>query len=130
MERPKDKAGGFKILIVDDSILFRQLLKETLHNRFPSISISEATDVEEALQKVEAFLPALIFMDIGLPDGNGLDLTKRIKTLHPNIVVIILTVFDTHEYRDDSWQYADYYLSKGSATAENILSLVQSLNPS
>jgi len=37
IERLRDKAGGFKVLIVEDSTLFRQLLKETLHGRFPSI---------------------------------------------------------------------------------------------
>src|SRR4030042_2230555 len=64
MERLMRSGGGVKVLIVEDSTLFRQLLKETLHDRFPSIGIYQATDGEEALQKVEAFLPDLIFMDI------------------------------------------------------------------
>ncbi len=125
MEKLRE-AGGFKVLIVEDSFLFRQLLKETLHDRFPSIGIYEAADGEEALRKVEAFLPDLIFMDIRLPGENGLDLTKRIKALHPNIIVIILTAYDLPEYREISRQYADYFFSKGSTT-ENIFALVQSI---
>jgi CheY-like chemotaxis protein len=127
IKRLKDKAGGFKILIVEDSTLFRQLLKETLHDRFPSIGIYQATDGEEALQKVETFLPDLIFMDIRIPGGNGLNLSKRIKSLHPNIIVTILTAYDLPEYREGSKQYADYFFSKGSLTTKNILTLVQSI---
>jgi CheY-like chemotaxis protein len=127
IERLRDKAGGFKVLIVEDSTLFRQLLKETLHDRFPSIGIDEATDGEEALRKVEAFLPDIIFMDIQLPGGNGLELTKRIKALHPNIIVIIITAYDLPEYREASRQYADYFFPKGSSTTENIFALVQSI---
>lgn len=127
IKRLRDKAGGFRVLIVEDSTLFRQLLKETLYDRFPSIGIYQARDGEEALQKVEAFLPDLIFMDIRLPGGNGLDLSKRIKSHHPNIIVIILTAYDLPEYREGSRQYADYFFSKGSLTTENILTLVQSI---
>jgi CheY-like chemotaxis protein len=127
IERLRDKAGGFKVLIVEDSTLFRQLLKETLHGRFPSIEIYQARDGEEALQKVEACLPDLIFMDIRLPGDNGLDLSKRIKSLHPDIIIVILTAYDLPEYREGSRQYADYFFSKGSLTSENILTLVQSI---
>ena len=127
IERLRDKAGGFKVLIVEDSTLFRQLLDETLRDRFPSIGIYQARDGEEALQKVETFLPDLIFMDIRLPGENGLDLSKRIKSLYPNIIIIILTAYDLPEYREGSRQYADYFFSKGSLTSKNILTLVQSI---
>jgi CheY-like chemotaxis protein len=127
IERLRDKAGGFKVLIVEDSTLFRQLLDETLRDRFPSIGIYQARDGEEALQKVETFLPDLIFMDIRLPGENGLDLSKRIKSLYPNIIIIILTAYDLPEYRESSRQYADYFFSKGALTSKNILTLVQSI---
>ena len=129
LEKLRDKASPFKVLIVEDSTLFRQLLREMLKERFPFIRIAEATDGEEALQKVGGFSPDLIFMDIRLPGGNGLELTKRIKARHPNIIVVILTGYDLPEYRDASRQYADYFFSKDSSTAENIFELVQSIAP-
>jgi YesN/AraC family two-component response regulator len=118
----------FRTLIVEDSAFYRQLLKEALNARFPSMEIFEATDGEGALKKIEAHPPDLVFMDIKLPGESGLDLTKKIKTQHPNIVVIILTAYDIPEYREAAFQYnANHFLSKGSATKEDILTLVNSI---
>jgi len=124
----QEKIRGRRVLIVEDSPLFRKLLKETLHSRFPSMEISEAENGEEALQKVKAFCPDLIFMDIKLPGENGLQLTAKIKAQCPDITVIILTSYDTQEYREAAIEAkANYFLSKGSSTREGILKLVTSI---
>jgi CheY-like chemotaxis protein len=125
LEKFQDNASPFKVLIVEDSSLLRQLLRGMLKERFPFIRIVEATDGKEALQKVSEFSPDLIFMDIRLPGVNGLELTKRIKAQYPNIIVVILTGYDLPEYRDASRQYADYFFSKDSSTTENIIELVR-----
>jgi CheY-like chemotaxis protein len=119
---------AFKILIVEDSYHYRQLLKETLHSGFPKAEIVEAIDGEEALQTIKALLPQLVFMDIRLPGESGLEITRKIKTQYPDISVIILTSYDLPEYREAASQYqANYFLSKGSTTKENILKLVESI---
>ncbi len=116
-----------KTLIVEDSIFFRQLLKETLLSRFPKMNISEAKNGEEAFQDIKAMPPDLVFMDIKLPGESGLELTKKIKAQYPNIHIIILTSYDLPEYREAAKEYrADDFLSKGSTTKENILTLVNS----
>ena len=122
-----DTTESFSVLIVEDSTLFRQLFKETFHNRFPSVDIYEAINGEEALLQVEALRPNLIFMDIRLPGENGLQLTQKVKTQYPNITVIILTGYDSPEYREASSQYADYFFSKDSLTTQNIFTLVESI---
>lgn len=127
VEKLSAKMGTLKILIVEDSHLYRQLLKETLHDQFPTVEIEEAADGEEALRKTEVLLPNLIFMDIKLPGESGLELTRRIKTRHPQIVVVILTAYDAPEYREGSKAYADYFFSKGTSSADTILSLVKSI---
>src|SRR4030042_3543797 len=129
MERLMRSSGGLKVLIVEDSTLFRQLLKETLHDRFPSIEIHEAVDGEGAFREIETSRPDLIFMDIRLPGENGLEVTKKVKTRFPSIIVIILTGYDLPEYREFSNQYADYFFSKDSSTTENIFTLVKSILP-
>jgi len=88
----------------------------------------EAVDAKEALQKVDALSPNLMFIDIRLPGENGLELTKKIKTRYPKIIIIILTSYDLPEYREAAYQYgANYFLSKGSSGREEILSLVESI---
>jgi len=129
MEKIMHRKGGLRILIVEDSTLFRQLLKETMHDRFPSVEIFEAGDGKEAFQKIETSRPDIIFMDIRLPGENGLELTKKVKARYPDIIVIILTSYDLPEYREFSQRYADYFFSKDSSTAENIFSLVESILP-
>jgi CheY-like chemotaxis protein len=129
MEKLMDTTGSFRVLIVEDSTLFRQLFKETLHDRFPSIETYEAVDGEEALLLVETLRPNLIFMDIRLPGENGLELTQKLKAQYPNIIVIILTGYDLPEYREVSSRYTDYFFSKDSATTENIFTLVESIFP-
>ncbi len=115
-----------RALIVEDSTIFRKLLKETLHSRFPAMEILEAADGAEAMQKIVSHPPDLIFMDIKLPGESGLELTTKIKAKHPDVVIIILTSYDSPEYREAATQAkANYFLSKGSSSKENILSLVE-----
>ena len=107
------------------------LLNSLLLERFPAVEFYGAGDGEEALQKVETYHPNLIFMDIRLPGESGLELTRKIKTSHPDIFIIILTSYDLPEYREVAARYrADYFFSKGSSGTENILKLVESILPS
>ena len=118
----------FKILIVEDSPIFRRSLKEILCTRFPSLVVAEAADGKEALEQVEAAPPDLIFMDIKLPGVSGLELTKKIKTGHPKINIIILTNYDIPEYRQAAYQYgANYFISKSSSSRQEMVALVESI---
>jgi CheY-like chemotaxis protein len=119
---------SFKVMLVEDDEGFRRSLSGLLMSRFPSILLSEAGDGAEAMEKVEDFLPNLIFMDIKLPGQSGLELTRRIKTLHPNFHIVMLTSYDFPEYREAARARGAYhFLSKGSSTAEEIQELVEEL---
>ena len=118
----------FKTILVEDNPLFRQIIKNNLQDQFPSMDIIEAADGVEALQKIDSHPPNLIFMDIRLPGENGLELTRKIKTNHPDIIIIILTSHDLPEYREAAARdKADYFLSKGSIGTNEIFKLVKSI---
>jgi len=120
--------GPFKTLIVEDNVSFRQTLLEILAARFPFMSIEEAGDGDEALKKIDLLRPDLIFMDIKLPGENGLQLTQKIKTKYPEVVVIVLTSYDFPEYREAAYRYgANHFMVKGLSTNEEILALVESI---
>jgi CheY-like chemotaxis protein len=127
MEQLNAKVGTLNVLIVEDNRLFREILRETISDRFPTSEIDEAVDGKEALQKTETLRPNLIFMDIKLPGESGLEITKTIKARYPEIIVIVLTAYDSPEYRNESLKYADYFFSKNSSTIDSILSLVNSI---
>lgn len=117
-----------KTLIVENNTSFRGMLKENLLARFPSIIIQEAEEGKEALQKVEASQPELIFMDLQLPGENGLQLTQKIKTSYPGTKVIILTGHDIPEYREAATRCgADAFITKDFLTTEQVEELVKSV---
>jgi CheY-like chemotaxis protein len=107
----------FNTLLVEDNVDFRQALSDVLFSYFPMIGVDEAGDGEEALSKVEYQRPNLIFMDIKLPGENGLEITKKIKLVYDNIVIVILTSNNLPEYRQEAFRNgADCFLSKGDDT--------------
>ena len=115
-------------LIVENNANCRRVLKTNLQDLFPSMVIHEAVEGNEALQRVDTFRPELIFMDIGLPGENGLQLTQRIKTSYPDTKVIILTSHDTLEYREAAIRCgANCFITKASLNWERLETLVKSL---
>ena len=118
----------FKILLVEDNVNFRRVLKQSLHECFPCMTIAEAVAGEEALRKIDTLLPNLIFMDIKLPGENGLELTRKIKATHPETPIIILTSYNVLEYRQAAYESgADSFLVKGSFTLGELITMVESL---
>ena len=116
-----------KTLIVEDNSTYRQSLKELLCTRFSSMDVEEAADGEEALERIAALVPDIIFMDIKLPGENGLQITKKVKAKYPAIIVIMLTYYDLPEHREAAFQCgANHFLSKGTSTQE-VVELVQSI---
>lgn len=113
----KKKLNGgyimFNTLLVEDDISYRKALSDILLLHFPLIGVDEAGDGREALSMVEYRRPNLIFMDIQLPVVNGLDVTKEIKRVYNEIVIVILTSNCLPDYRKQAFRYgADYFLSK------------------
>ncbi len=124
----EEKNRMFRTLLVEDSLSFRQAFKLYIQSEFPSMSIIEAVDGVEALKEIEACPPNLIFMDFRLPGENGLELTRKIKASHPNIVIIILTSCDIQEVQKVATQRKpDYFFNKGSIATGEIATLVKSI---
>jgi DNA-binding NarL/FixJ family response regulator len=114
-------------LIVEDNAAYRQSLHQLLAERFPAMQIAEAEDGEEALRQALSMRFDLIFMDIRLPRGNGLDLTKTIKTVFDDSVICVITSHDILEYREAAFHNgADHFMVKGESTEAEILGLVES----
>ena len=82
-----------KALIIEDNLVFIKNILNTTINRINNIHITHiATNVKEALKIVNDNCFDLIFLDLKLPDGNGLDIVKQIKyssnIKQPNIIIL------------------------------------------
>jgi DNA-binding NarL/FixJ family response regulator len=118
----------FKILIVDPNDPFRRSLKKILINRFPFVDIREASDAGEASAMVQDFGPNLIFIEIHLPSESGLDLARRLKSAHPDMIVVILTSYDIPEYRKAAAESGiEHLVPKDDWTGEDMIDLVQTI---
>jgi len=118
------------ILIVEDDPVFLRIMKEILSASCPSIPLIEAADGKQALDQFNAWDPRFVFMDISLPDINGLKLTRTMKESSPGVMVVIVTNHDTPEHREAAYEAgADSFISKISNVATEVRAAVRSLAP-
>lgn len=83
-----------RVLIVDDHPLFRKGMR-TLLESMPDIEVAgEATNGVEAVEKGLALKPDLILMDLQMPEGGGLEATRRITESDPQIHILVVTLFE------------------------------------
>ncbi len=105
-----------RILIIDDEKAIREVLVRTL--RSENYQIEEAHSGEEGLSKIKSFHPNLVLLDLGLPDKNGHEILKDLRTW-TKVPVIVLTVTDDESVKVkllDSG--ADDYLTKPFGSSE------------
>jgi DNA-binding NarL/FixJ family response regulator len=88
-----------RLLIVDDASLLRNLMAEGLRERFPEIEVIEAGGVSEGYRRARESRPGLAILDVSMPDGNGLELSRWIRDELPGMVVCICTLHDEPEFR-------------------------------
>lgn len=85
-----------KVLICDDSLLIRRQLSDFLAKK-SDIEVIQALNGYEAVNLFEKEKPALVFLDVVMPELNGLECLKLIKKIDPNALVIMLSSVGTKE---------------------------------
>ncbi len=80
-----------KVLIVDDSVVFRKILKEAL-SKHPGITVvGSAVNGKDALKKIRGLRPHLVVMDVEMPELDGLQTLDQIKKQHLKVGVIMFS---------------------------------------
>jgi two-component system, chemotaxis family, chemotaxis protein CheY len=81
---------GATVLIVDDSAFMRNMLKNIISQSGATV-VGEGADGQEAIDKVKELNPQIVFLDIMMPNVNGLEALKQIKVNNPNVKVVMCT---------------------------------------
>ncbi len=89
-----------RVIICDDQAIIRDGLEMLLKLEKDIEVVGLAQDGAEAVEITERESPDLVLMDLKMPGLNGVEATRRIRTHHPEIKVLVLTTYD-----DDEWVF-------------------------
>jgi DNA-binding NarL/FixJ family response regulator len=112
----QDKSKS-RILIVDDHTVVRQGLILLIDQEPDLVVCAEAESAGQALEAIEKQQVDLAIVDISLDGPNGIQLTERIKSQHPQLPVLVLTMHDEELYVKRAFQAgAKGYVTKHEAS--------------
>jgi DNA-binding response OmpR family regulator len=101
------------VLIVDDSDLLQVRLKKSLTELNKNINISLAGNCQEAMDMFTLHLYDKIILDIGLPDGSGINLLRIFKKTKPETDVIMFTNYPSAEFKKNCIELgAEHFFNK------------------
>ena len=86
------------ILLLEDLPEIRAWLKVLVHQVFPQAQISESARVHDALELVSAVKFDLALIDLGLPDGSGVDVVAALREQQPEAQSVVVTIHDDDEH--------------------------------
>jgi two-component system, NarL family, response regulator NreC len=112
---------SIRVLIADDHTIVRSGVRLLLEAEPDLEVVGEAVDGNQALQLAGELRPDVVLMDIAMPVMDGLEATRRLKHMFPQIQVLILTMHRSDEYFFEILRAgASGYLLKGADTSDLI----------
>ncbi|HRH95752.1 MAG TPA: response regulator transcription factor [Prosthecobacter sp.] len=99
VKAPEETPGPRKrVAILDDHTMMRNGMKVFIDSLPDFECCWEAGDCKTALEKVEADMPDIMLVDITLPDRNGLEFIKDVHSVHPELVMLVVSMHDEAYY--------------------------------
>jgi DNA-binding NarL/FixJ family response regulator len=118
-----------KVAIVEDQRDIRECLTFLVSGTTGFSCTGSFRTMEEALDKIGHQMPDVVLSDIGLPGMNGIEGVKILKQRHPNLLILMLTVYDDDERIFDAMcAGASGYLLKKTPPARLLESLKEAVN--
>lgn len=104
-----------RVLMIEDSRHIRTRIRSMLEDTTGVSIVAEAESTKDALRCFRRSAPDAVLLDLQLTDGASSGVLSEIKHINPACLVVVLTNFDTTEFRDVCLQLgADYFLSKAN----------------
>ena len=92
-----DDRPPVRIFLLDDHEVVRRGLRDLLDSEDDLQVVGEAGTAEEALRRVPATSPDVAVLDVRLPDGNGVEVCRELRSSHPELQCLMLTSFSDDE---------------------------------
>jgi len=109
----------YRIVLADDHVMFRQGIKRIIEETEGLEVVGEASDGLELLELLKKLEPDMVLLDISMPNIRGIEATREIKSLYPDVRVLILTMHRRKEYLYDAMAAgAQGYLLKEDSDVE------------
>ncbi|MGA2210533.1 MAG: response regulator transcription factor [Acidimicrobiales bacterium] len=109
------------VLVVDDQAPFRMAAKAVVRRLQGFELAGEASGGPEAIQLADEIHPALVLMDINMPEMSGIEATRRIVSAHPDVVVILCSTYDVGDLPPEAaTSGARAYLNKEQLGVESL----------
>lgn len=115
-----------RVLLVDDDELIQQALRQAIETHPELLLLGQAYTLNEAMAAVQQLQPDVVLVDLGLPDGSGLELIRHIHQHMPGCESMVLTVFGDESHVMSSIEAgATGYLTKDTRTNDILERLKQ-----
>jgi len=111
-------------LVLEDQANLARWLQDILEECFPGIRIARAASVAEGLRQVEAATPEIALVDLGLPDGSGMELIRALAGRNAACEIVVTTIYaDDHHLFPALRAGASGYLLKDQPRAKIVQAL-------
>lgn len=118
---------SIKIILADDHTMLRYGLSRSLELEEDIDIVGQATNGHLTIELVKELSPDVVVMDIGMPDLNGIEATRRITKDHPNVKVVGLSMYSSDKYVREMFRAgASGYLLK-NCTFEELIDAIRTV---
>jgi DNA-binding NarL/FixJ family response regulator len=122
-------AARKKVLIVDDHPMMREGLRGVINRQPDMLVCGEAENASQAMTAVHKLAPDLALVDVTLPGKSGLELVKDLKAMHPQVVILAISMHDESLYAERMLRAgASGYITKQQPPEELIKAIRQVLD--
>jgi two-component system, NarL family, response regulator DevR len=88
---------SIRVFLLDDHQVVREGVRRVLENDADIEVVGEAATAAEALERIPTTSPNVAVLDVRLPDGDGIDVCREIRSRHPEVACLMLTSFADDE---------------------------------
>jgi DNA-binding NarL/FixJ family response regulator len=121
-------AKTFRILLIDDFAPWRERVRAGLQSRIEWQIVGEASDGPEGVRMAATLRPDLVLLDVGLPQLNGIEVARQIKTLSPQSKILFVSMEISPEIVQTAMESGGTgYLAKARATPQRLSTAIESV---